>query len=127
MSEFEHRFRVRQPFSILTPQNKKRIHEGALRIMESTGIRVLSAKARAELGEAGALVDERSKVVKFPAEVVLSQIRSVPSKMVLAGRTKDCDLPVDGSHHYYTTDGCGVSVWEEGSKTRRGSTLAGIT
>lgn len=127
MAGFEQRFRVREPTSILKQEDKRRIHEGALQIMESTGIRISSARARADLKTAGAIVDDRLKVVRFPREVTLSLIKSVPSKIVLAGRTKEFDLPVDGTHHYYTTDGCGISVWEDKTKTKRNSVLADIT
>lgn len=127
MPSFADRFRVREPICIFKKKDKERIHKGALRIMERTGIRIPCTTARAELRKAGALVDERSKVVRFPEGLVASLIKSVPSNIVLGGRTKEFDLPVDGTHHYYTTDGCGISVWDERTKTRRNSTLADIS
>jgi trimethylamine--corrinoid protein Co-methyltransferase len=127
MPSFEKRFKVREPTSIFKQEDKKSIHEGALHIMERTGIRIPCSRARSDLQKAGALVDDKSMVVRFPKEVVLSLIKSVPSTIVLAGRTKEFDLPVDGTHHYYTTDGCGISVWDEKTKTKRNSTLADIT
>ena len=127
MPSFEKRFKVRQPTSILRNEDKKKIHEGAIRVLESTGIRVGSSTARLDLKKAGAEVDERSKIVKYPKDVLLSLIKSVPSKVDLAGRTEEFDLPVDGTHHYYTTDGCGISVWDERSKSKRNSVLEDIT
>lgn len=127
MPSFEKRFKVRQPTSILSNVDKKRIHEGAIRVLESTGIRVGSPTARSDLRKAGAEVDERSKIVKFPRDTLLSLIKSVPTKVTLAGRTKEFDLPVDGTHHYYTTDGCGISVWDEKRKSKRNSVLEDIT
>ncbi len=127
MSSFEQRFRVRQPTNILSQDAKRRIHEGAVRVLESTGIRVGGPTARRSLARAGAMIDERTKIVKFPRDVLLSLIKSVPSKIVLAGRTEQFDLPVDGTHHYYTTDGCGISVWDERTKSKRNSVLDDIT
>jgi trimethylamine--corrinoid protein Co-methyltransferase len=127
MTSFEQRFRVREPTSIFKQDDKKRIHEGALHVMERTGIRVPCPTARSDLKKAGALVDDRLKIVRFPKDVVLSLIKSVPSKIVLAGRTQEFDLPIDGTHHYYTTDGCGITVWDDKTKTKRNSTLADIT
>ncbi len=127
MPEFEQRFKVRKPTNVLKQEDKKRVHEGAMRVMERTGIKIPCSQARADLKRAGASVDDRTKVVKFPKDVVTSLIRSVPSEVVLAGRTKEYDLPVDGTHHYYTTDGCGISVWEERTKSKRRSLLSDVT
>ncbi len=127
MPSFEKRFKVRQPTNILSNDAKKRIHEGAIRLLESTGVRVGSATARRSLAEAGAAVDDKSKTVKFPKDVLVSLIGSVPSRIVLSGRTEEFDLPVDGTHHYYTTDGCGITVWDESTKSKRNSVLQDIT
>lgn len=127
MSDFEKRFRIREPTTILKKDDKKRIHEGALHIMERTGVWIPCSEARSDLKRAGALVDNGTKIVRFTKDVVLSLIKSVPPKIVLAGRTREFDLPIDGTHHYYTTDGCGISVWDEKTKTKRSSTLADIT
>jgi len=126
VSGFEGRFKIREPVNILKAEEKRRIHETALRIMERTGIRIQSAIARSSLKKAGAEVDENSMVVRFPAALVESLIRTVPAKIVLAGRNPEMDLPVDGTHYYSTTDGCGVSVFDVKSGTRRESLLEDI-
>jgi len=126
MSSFEQRFKVRAPTNILKREDKQKIHENALEVMERTGIKIHSSVARHELKRAGAVVDAKSGVVRFPKEVVHSLIKSVPHKIMLAGREKEFDLPVDGTHHYYTTDGCGIAVWDEKTKTRRPSVLEDI-
>lgn len=126
MPKFEQRFKVREPASILKTEDKKRIHESALQVLERTGMRIHSAVARTDLKKAGAIVDDKSMIVRFPKDVVQSLIKSVPSKIVLTGRTEEFDLPVDGTHHYYTTDGCGIAVWDAKTKTRRNSKLEDI-
>ena len=127
MPEFERRFKVREPTNILRLEDKRRVHEGALHIMEKVGIRIPSSTARPKLKSAGAIVDDVAKVVRSPRDVTLSLIKSVPSSIVLAGRTREFDLPVDGTHYYFTTDGCGIYVWDDRKKTKRASTLADIT
>lgn len=124
---FADRFKVRQPQSIMKEPDRKRIHEASLDVLRTVGIRVMSKDARDALKAAGAEVDESSSVVKFPDGLVESLMKSVPSRIVLAGRTKEYDLPLDGTHHYYTTDGCGISTWDQKTQTRRESTLADIT
>ncbi len=126
MPSFEQRFKIREPSTILKSEDKRKIHRSALEVLERTGIRMHSAFARKELKRAGAVVDEQSKVVRFPGDVVAALTRSVPSVITLAARDKEYDLPVDGTHHYYTTDGCGIYVWDERTKTRRPSKLEDI-
>lgn len=126
MANFADRFVVRTRAELLSHDDKKRIHEAALGVMEEVGIKIHSPTARAALKGRGAEVDERTNVVRFPLGVVDSLIKKVPRSFTLAGRTKEFDLPLDGTHSYFTTDGCGVAVWEPKTRTRRRSTLDDI-
>lgn len=126
MTDFAERFRIQKPADTMSENDKRMIHEAALEIMEKVGIRVHSKNARAALKSSGAIVDERSPDVKFPKDVVKSLISKAPQKIVLAGRTKEFDLPLDGTHNYYTTDGCGVSVWDSARGIRRKPVLEDI-
>ena len=126
MTEFEQRFRIQKPVDTLSENQKRMIHEAALEVMEKTGVRVHSRNARAALKVAGAIVDDKSPDVRFPKDVVRSLIAKAPQKIVLAGRVKEFDLPLDGTHSYYTTDGCGISVWDPASNGRRKPVLEDI-
>ena len=126
MADFEARFKVRKRLDTLTQEDKKKIHDAALDLLEHIGIRIDSSVARKGLKKAGATVDEASMIVKMPRNVVDDLLRSVPSSIVLAARSKEFDLPLDGTHFYFTTDGCGVSVWDAKSCTRRKSCLEDI-
>jgi trimethylamine--corrinoid protein Co-methyltransferase len=127
MPAFADRFKVRKPTSILNEEDKRSIHEAALDVMATVGIRIHSSMARESLKKAGAIIDEKTKVVRFPPDLTESLIAKAPERIVLAGREKEFDLPVDGTHCYYTTDGCGVSVWEQKTNSRRLSVLQDIT
>lgn len=127
MPAFADRFKIRRPFGILKEEDKKQIHEAGLSVMENTGVRIHSELARDSLKKAGALVDEKTSIVKFPTDLTESLISKVPQGVVLAGREKEFDLPLDGLHCYYTTDGCGISVWDQKTRTRRLSLLQDIT
>ncbi|HIJ17693.1 MAG TPA: hypothetical protein HA364_07965 [Thermoplasmata archaeon] len=126
MPAFADRFRVRKPVGLMSEEDKRAIHDGALEIMETVGIRIHSKVARDALKNAGASVEDGNAIVRFPAGLVDSLISSVPEKILLAGREKEYDLPVDGSHCYYTTDGCGVLVWDQKTRSRRLSVLKDI-
>ena len=127
MSTFADRFRVREPMSFLKESERKKIHDAALDVMENVGVKVMSDVASDSLKKAGADVDEKTRVVKWPAGLVDSLMSKAPSSFVLAGRTEEYDLPLDRRHHYYTTDGCGIAVWDPKTKSRSRSTLADIT
>ncbi len=126
MPSFADRFRVRKPVTILKEEEKKQIHEAGLDVMETVGIRIHSKVARESLRKAGAIVDEKTSIVKFPVDLTKSLISKVPQGVVLAGREKEFDLPLDGSHCYFTTDGCGISVWDQKTRSRRLSVLKDI-
>ncbi len=126
MAGFADRFRVRKRASVLSDEDKRQIHEAGLEVMESVGIRIHSKIARDSLKRAGAAVDETTSIVKFPIDLTKSLISKIPEKIVLAGRDKEFDLPVDGTHCYYTTDGCGVMVWDQKTRSRRLSVLRDI-
>lgn len=126
MSDFSERFKVRMARPILRDEEKKKIHEGALDVLETVGIRMHSKTARDALKIAGAIVDEKLAIVRIPQSLTKSLISKIPSKIVLAGREKEFDLPVDGTHCYFTTDGCGITVWNQKTKTRRLSVLQDI-
>src|SRR3990170_3279692 len=126
MPAFSERFRVRKRFDLLTNEERTAIHDAALRVMETTGVRIHSRAARADLERAGALVESGRPDVRFPRDVVERLRRKAPSTVTLAGPTKPLDLPMDGSHFYTTTDGCGIAVWDATSGTRRTSVLEDI-
>ncbi|UCE81273.1 MAG: trimethylamine methyltransferase family protein [Methanobacteriota archaeon] len=123
---FADRFRVMEPKDFMNDSDRKKIHDAALNVLETTGIKVHSSVARESLKRAGAVVDEDTNVVKCPADLVGALLKKIPSKIVLAGRTEEYDLPLDRRHQYHTTDGCGISVWNDETKTRRKSTLEDI-
>ncbi|MDH3365137.1 MAG: trimethylamine methyltransferase family protein [Thermoplasmata archaeon] len=126
MSSFADRFRVREPKNFIKESDRKKIHDAALDVLETTGIRVHSSVARESLKRAGATVDDKTSIVKYPADLVESLLKKIPSNIVLAGRTKEHDLPLDRRHQYHTTDGCGISVWNNKTQTRHESTLEDI-
>ncbi|HEY7587261.1 MAG TPA: trimethylamine methyltransferase family protein [Thermoplasmata archaeon] len=126
MGAFADRFRVRVHADWMTEEEKRRIHEATLDVMARIGVRVDSAQGRKDLRAAGAVVDDKSRTVRFPADVVEGLLGEAPRRFTLAGRSDEYDLPMDGSHNYYTTDSCGVSVWEAAEGTRRKSVLEDV-
>ena len=126
MADFADGFKVKTPTQMLKNEDRKQIHDAALDVMQTVGIRVHSKMARDSLKAAGADVDEKSAVVRFDTDLTESLIAKAPRSFVLAGREKEYDLPCDGTHCYYTTDGCGIAVWDQKTRSRRLSVLDDI-
>ena len=59
-----------EPLRYLARTEMQAIHEGAVRILESTGMRVDHVRTLEYLREAGCRVDMDARVVKFPADTV---------------------------------------------------------
>ncbi len=126
MGAFAERFRTRVRFGWLRQKERLQIHQAALDILAKTGMRIHSEAARRDLAGAGAEVDEKAHVVRIAPELVESLVAKAPHTITLAGRTAEFDLPMDGTHCYFTTDGCGIAVWDAATATRRESLLEDI-
>src|SRR5690606_27722960 len=78
--------RMRNPFAPQPAFSQDRIeamHEGALRVLEDLGIRVLLDEARQILHAAGALVDEDSRMVRIGRDMVAAALESAPRSIRL--------------------------------------------
>ena len=57
---------MRTLYRVLSDEERHRVHEESLKILENTGVRVETPLGRKILGDAGANVDDGTKLVKFP-------------------------------------------------------------
>lgn len=106
-----------------------RIHEATMKVMMDTGLRVDHEGARRVLKEAGCIVNEETRVVKFPREVVEKAIESTPASFNMYGRTGKCvEMRSDGTRTNFLTFGVGTEITEynDGKYTVRPSTLKDI-
>ena len=111
---------------ILRPEDIRRIHETTLEIVETIGVKFPSARAL-DIWEAhGARVDRATQVVKIPAALLESALRTAPPTYTLAARDPSQDLPLDGNHVYVGTDGCGFEVIDIATGEKRRSTIRDV-
>ncbi len=109
-------------FQILTPEDLQRIHAGALRILETTGIQVDSQTSRALLRANGATVDERTHIVRFPSHLVEEALEKKSTSITLAARDPKYDAKLDGEQSYVTANGNGAVTIDFETGQRRPST-----
>ena len=98
-------------FRVLSENEKAGIHAQTLRILSKTGVRVLTAKGRRLLKDAGAAVRKNDDIVCFPENLVETSIRMAPKKFSLGARRPgwdllmnngDCSLLLSGEGTYAT-------------------------
>ncbi len=109
-------------FQILTEADLQRIHWGTLHILETTGVQVDSDASRKLLKENGAEVDDRTRVVRFPAHLVEEALAKKSTSITLAGRDPKFDAKLDGNHSYVTANGNGAVTVDFETGRRRSST-----
>jgi len=119
---------MRARLELLNKDELELIHNGTLEVMEKTGILVDSADARNLLKKSGCTVDEKTKMVKFPANLVESAIKTSPNEFTQHSRNGEFDLKMvsDGSLVHYQTFGVGTRMTDyvsPGNYNMRNSTL----
>ncbi len=95
---------------VLSQDEKTQVHERTLKILAETGVRVETAKGRQYLKEAGADVDESTKIVQFPRSLVEESLRLAPKKFSLGARRPGWNLPMNSGDCTLMPDGEGITV-----------------
>lgn len=109
----------RRHLEILSSDDVTRIHEASLEVLAETGVMFYSQRALDALEAHGAIVDRATTVARIPRETVEQALATLPSTMILGGRTPEFDLPVDGAHAYLSSDGCAPFVRTLDGEVRR--------
>lgn len=86
------------------------IHRGTLETLRYTGVYVQRAEAREMFAQAGALVDEKTNIVKIPARLVNEAIENAPETIVLRARDPQKDVVLEGSRVGFTNFGEAINI-----------------
>jgi len=93
-------YHQRPVLAYLSQEQKKRIHQASLRILERTGMDFYSKEAVEMLSASGARVVD-GKRVKIPPSMVEEALASVPKRVVLCDRNGRRTLFLEGNSVYY--------------------------
>jgi trimethylamine--corrinoid protein Co-methyltransferase len=115
---------VKTRLQVLSQDERARVHEESLDILRHTGVRVETPLGRQALKAAGALVDERSQLVRFPKEVVEEALALAPKDFILGARRPGADLKMNSGHSTLCPDGEGTMALDRDSGERRAATYA---
>ncbi len=108
---------------VLSEEEKSQVHERTLKILGRTGVRVDTARGRKILKEAGAQVDENTRIVQFPQYLIEQALDSAPKKFTLGARRPGWDLHLNTGDCKLLLDGEGTSVLDRKTGKHRDSTF----
>lgn len=108
--------------SVLTEDERTQVHERTLKILAETGVRVNTEKGRQYLKDAGAKVDENTKIVRFPRSLVEEALHLAPKEFTLGARRPGWDLPMNNGDCTLMADGEGITVIDRETGEHRPST-----
>jgi trimethylamine---corrinoid protein Co-methyltransferase len=105
----------------LTATQIEQIHLASLRVLEHTGLQVDNEAARALYWQGGARVEGAR--VYLPPATVEAALKTVPHRVVLAGRDPGQDVVLENGRVYAGTGGSPTQVLDPGADTVRPATL----
>ena len=123
MTNFEVGFSPRLTF--LSEQDKKKIFEAALEIIEHTGQQLMHEGALELLREAGCIVEGENRV-KIPRQLVEQAIESAPNNVPVFNRRGELAMDLGGRRAYFGTGSDLMWTVESEKLTRRRTSLEDI-
>ena len=104
---------------ILSESEKQIVHEKSIRILREIGVLFHSQKARHILKRHGAKVDEETKIVCIPEELVKQALASAPRSFTLGARLPEKDFELPSVHSGYVLDNGGIYIRDFKTGQRR--------
>ena len=107
---------MKAQIEVLSETERIQVHERSMKVLATTGARVLSGRGRRILKAAGAEVDGESQLVRFPRPLIEEALKLAPKSFKLGGRRPGWDLDMNTGGCSLLADGGAVSVldWESG-------------
>ncbi len=113
--------------SWLSDEEKSRVYEGALWLLEHVGMRMHGSRALDMLADLGATVDRERSVVRLPEHLVQDAVAACPRRVLMAGLTPESDVVFDeGQPPHFSMSGCLAKTLDHRTGERRASTLEDI-
>jgi trimethylamine--corrinoid protein Co-methyltransferase len=85
-----------EPLRVFSDDQVNALHQAALDILETQGMKVLSADGRARYASGGAQVDEDSMLVRLDRGLVAESLSHTPHELTLHGLDAGHDVPLSG-------------------------------
>jgi trimethylamine--corrinoid protein Co-methyltransferase len=114
---------MRAQCQILSDDERQKIHDESIRILEQVGVKFLSQRALKIMNDNGAKVDRDTGIAKIPAEMVEQALKTAPKSFVLGARDPARDVALPRSTTGYVLDLGGVFTRDFHTGERRYATL----
>lgn len=99
-----------RPTEPLNDESVRRIHEGAMRILEDIGIEFLNPEALEILRKAGCTVNGEN--VRMGRDFVMEMVARAPSEYVMTPRNPERAVPVGGKHLAFVNVSSPPNYWD---------------
>ena len=109
---------------VLSEDEKAQVHERTLKVLSTVGMRCDTAEGRRILAAAGADVDEATRMVRFPPELVESLLAQATRRFTVQGRRPDWSFAVGAGEFTLLADGGATTVFDAQTGERRPTTQA---
>ena len=106
----------------LKREDLRKIHSSTLKILEETGVRVDEENALKILGDAGATVDFKLRIVKVPQSLIEEVVKKARKCVRLCGRNPKYDLTLGDGKVHIMTSSTGIKVLDMDTGEVRQST-----
>lgn len=113
-------------FKVLSEQEIIMIHEASVKILENTGVQILSKKVLELLDSKGAIVDYDKKTARMPARLIEACLKTVPRTFELYNRDLNKKLTIGNLVPRCASGHNAIYMIDAGSNTRRSSTLRDV-
>ena len=110
----------------LSAQEKDFIHDKTLEVLERVGVAYNTPQAMDLLEDAGAQVDRERLTAKLTWDVIEPCLKTVPDRILLAGRRPEDDRVLGDGPLHTTTDGIQTYVYDDLTGERREGTAADL-
>ena len=114
---------MRTQVRVLSDDELAQVHERSLKLLATTGVRVMSERGRQILKDAGADGHASSDILCFPRELIEKSLKLAPKKFFLGSRRPGWNLEMNAGHCTLLADGGAVSVLDVKNKEFRPGTL----
>jgi trimethylamine--corrinoid protein Co-methyltransferase len=113
---------VRARIEWTTAEERARIVDGALELLESPGMRLGPCDCLEALREAGARVDRTTGVARIPRDLVERALAGCPREIVFGGATPDEDFALGEGVPHFVNSGSPTTILDFRTGERRAST-----
>jgi trimethylamine--corrinoid protein Co-methyltransferase len=115
---------MKTKLQVLSEDERAQIHEHSLNLLANTGMKVETDKGRKILKEAGAEVNENTKLVRFPRKLVEESLAEATKKFTLGARRPGWEIELNVGNCVFCGDGEAANVVDPVTGERRAGTFA---